>query len=147
AAVAVDARGGWPSPRRVIAVGHRPGDELVRYDERARRAATLGLEARERLYQRREIGARVAEEHVDAAVLQQLEVGLRRRLRLESPRAHERTSCGWNALRQKHDAARALPVDHEPVHAGRVAQRKALGHRRAELALAHQLDDVGELGA
>jgi hypothetical protein len=73
-------------------VRHRYGHELVRHDQRAGAAPACGLEARERLHEGREVGAGVAEEDVDAAVLQQLEVRLGRRLGVQDPKSHRRTS-------------------------------------------------------
>ena len=86
--VDVDHHRGRPPAGGVVAVGHRDGDELVRDHQRARRAAALGLAARERLHERGEVGAGVAEEDVDASVGQELEVRLGRRHGMQGAGAH-----------------------------------------------------------
>jgi hypothetical protein len=76
----VDHHRGRPPAGRIVAVRHGHGDELVRHDQRPRRGSAIGLEPRERLHERREVGAGIAQEDVDTAVFQQLEIRLGRRL-------------------------------------------------------------------
>ena len=65
-----------PSGDHPVAVGHPDGDHFVRHGDRARRVEGAGLRARERFDERREVGAGVGEQPVDAASRERGEVGL-----------------------------------------------------------------------
>ncbi len=67
---------------------HGGGDELVGDHEGPGRRTSFGLEPRECLDERREVGARVAEEVLDPAIVKQLEVGLGGGFRAECPGRH-----------------------------------------------------------
>ena len=66
-----------PSGGHPVAVRHADRDHLVRHRDRARRGESAALGARQRLDQRREVGAGVGEEEVDAALRERREIRLR----------------------------------------------------------------------
>jgi len=68
---------------------HRHRHELVRHHDRLGRPPRLAVESREGFDERGEVGPRVAEEHVDPAVFEELEVGVGGGFGLECLQCHE----------------------------------------------------------